>query len=187
MKVRNSYNTATAITGYKTLPCGAYICEIKKAEEILGKNGNSDSLKISFDICEGEYKDFFADKYKADDREDKKWSGIVMVWLPKDDGSEKDGWTANRFKTIMTAIEESNKGYFFDWDEKKLTGKKFGAVFVEDEYNGKVFAKLIDKGICSVEAVKKGTYYTPTIKKNSSSAPVSDDFMKIDSDEPLPF
>ena len=49
---------------YERLPAGGYVCEIKKAEErVIPKTGRV-LVTVSFDIEEGEYRDFYARLYR---------------------------------------------------------------------------------------------------------------------------
>lgn len=48
---------------------------------------------------------------------------------------DKDGNTNPYFKGFITAVEESNPGYKWNWDEKTLKGKKIGIVFRMEEYS----------------------------------------------------
>ena len=74
----------------KQLPVGGYIAKILDAEEVTYDWGSV--LLISFDIAEGDYMNFFEKDYDAQQSEDKKWRGTYRLNIPKDDGSEKDGW-----------------------------------------------------------------------------------------------
>jgi hypothetical protein len=129
-----------AFTGYKAerqtareqLPVGAYVAKILEAKEISYDWGNV--LQISFDITEGEHKDFFKADYNAQQQEDKKWRGTYRLNLPKDDGTEKDGWTKNTFNGAMWAIEQSNPGYHWDWNEAGLVNKLVGLNFREFDW-----------------------------------------------------
>ena len=96
-----------------------------------GQNGVSDRIQLMFDIEEGEQKDFFRKQYESQTSEDKKWKGTVAIYVPTDDGSEKDGWTKKSFKTIMENFEASNPGYTWNWDENSLKGKLIGGIFVD--------------------------------------------------------
>ena len=53
------------------LPAGGYIAKILNAE--VKEYTWGEVLVVSFDIAEGEYKDFFANQYKANSNEDKMW------------------------------------------------------------------------------------------------------------------
>lgn len=116
----------------KTLPAGGYVAKIMGAKEETYTWGSV--LVISFDITEGEHKDFFATDYRQNDREDKKWRGTYRLSVPKDDGSEKDGWTKRTFGGAIWAIEESNPGYHWDWNETTLKGKSVGVLFRNKEW-----------------------------------------------------
>lgn len=132
MKPFNNYDDAkkqAQSAGFGRLPAGAYVCRIMAVRYDQGQNGYSDSILLSYDIIEGEYKDYFKNQYQNSTFEDKKWKGNVRVYVPKDDGSEQDGWTKKIFASWINAVEKSNTGYSWDWDEDKLKGKALGIVF----------------------------------------------------------
>lgn len=119
------------LAGGPKLPAGAYVCKVLGVRYEAGENGNSDRIAIQFDIAEGDQKDFFKNQYEANTSEDKKWKGKTAVYIPKDDGSESDGWTKNTFAKWTKAFEDSNSGYTWDWDENKWKGLEVGIVFGE--------------------------------------------------------
>ena len=47
-----------------------------------------------------------------------------------------DGNSTPFFKGLITAIERSNPGFIWNWDENSLKGKLFGGVFGREEYMG---------------------------------------------------
>ena len=111
------------------LPEGAYVCKVLGVRYENGENGYSDRIVVQFDIAEGEHRDFFKKQYEGNTSEDKKWKGKVNIFVPSDDGSEKDAWTKKNFAGWTNAFEESNPGYSWDWDENKWKGKQIGIVF----------------------------------------------------------
>ena len=122
-------------TGPDPLPVGGYVAKIMNAE--VKEYNLGEVLVISFDIAEGEYKDFFANQYKANTNEDKKWKGNFRINVPQ----ESNQWFESQKRTFGNAIaciEESNSGYAWDWDETKLKGKTVGVLFrnFEWEVNG---------------------------------------------------
>ena len=119
------------------LPAGAYVCKIIKAETQDYSWGQR--LNVSIDIIEGEYKDFYANNYRNQQNEDKKWKGVLRLNVPNDDGSDKDEWTKRSFNNFTGVLEDANPGYKFDWDETKLKGKTVGVLFrnKEWEFNGR--------------------------------------------------
>lgn len=191
MKKWNGYEETKTLTQQERLPVGAYVLKILKAEELTYSWGNV--LLLSFDIAEGEYKDFYADNYRNQQQEDKKWKGTFRINVPKDDNSEQDAWTKTRFKTCMAAIEESNKNYSWDWDETKLKGKLVGALFnnKEYDYNGKTGFFTNCHSLISAENVRNGNFKIPkdTLLKNSNSTINSNDYEDLDDEdqEDLPF
>lgn len=188
----NDYDKTQSYSDYQQLPKGGYVLKIMGAENV-----NDQYVKISCDIAEGEYKDFYTNDYKNQQREDKKWRCNYLLCLAKDDGTEQDGWTKRNFKTVMEALEDSNHGYHFDWDEKKFKGKLIGGLFNEREYekDGNVRRATNLAKLCTVEKIRSGNYKIPADKllnnggsyNNTSAA--NDGFMNIPDgiDEELPF
>ena len=198
MRPFNNYETTQTISARAQLPVGAYICRILKAEEKVynSSKGEWHKLEISFDISEGEHKDFYANDYRAQSGEDKKWKGVLRMNIPTDDGSEADGWTKRSFKTNILAIEESNNGYHWDWNEAQLKGKTVGIVFRSEEweYNGKRGWRTAPFKMVPAADVKSGNVKIPDPKplnnkaSQTSAASAADlsDFVEVASSE-LPF
>ena len=191
MEKFKSYETAKAPTeAVERLPVGGYILKIMNAAEVPFANGGR-GLKISFDIVEGEHKNFYRENLNLQKEEDKKWKGNFMAYIPKEDGSEKDGWTANAFKGTITAIEDSNTGYHWDWNEVALKGKLVGGVFGNKEYeiNGKKGMYTDCRFFTSIEKIKSNTFKLPKDKLlNGSTKPTTTpDFEELDDDSDLPF
>ena len=162
MKKFNDYDKTQSYSDRPTLPKGGYVLKIMDAREERSANGLY--IKVSCDIAEGEYADFFMGDYRAQDREDKKWHCNFLLNEPKDDGSEQDGWTKRRFKTVVEALEESNEGYHWDWDEKKWKGLLIGGLFNIRQYrarNGDVREGTNLKQFCSVEKIRAGKFRLP--------------------------
>ena len=169
--------------GYEQLPKGYYVCKIMQIEEATDKNGHG-GLRISFDIAEGDYKDFYANKYRNDDREDKKWSYDAVYWLgvPYDDCP---GWVQDRWDTFWANVEDSNNGYVFNGDEKTVKGKIFGGIFYIDENlkNGNVYSHTKLHSSCIAQDVRDGKItWTPKDKL----APKAPDTSFIDVPEGAP-
>ena len=163
------------VQGYQDrpqLPVGGYVMRIMGAE--VKENRIGQYVQVSMDIAEGQYKDFFADDYRAQDA-NKKWHCNYLLNVPLDDGSEKDGWTKRRFKTFTEALEASNDGYHFDWDEKKFKGLMIGGLFNIREWktdDGQRGRSTNLAQVCSVEKIRTGKYKLPKdqLLKDSDSA-----------------
>jgi len=151
------------------LPAAGYVCKILGVAYDAGTDGKSDVLTIQFDICEGEHADYFRKQYEANTSEDKKWKGVKRIYIPTDDGSERDGWTKKTFAGWIAAVEESNPGYAWDWDEKKLKGKTVGIVFGETGtvIDGKEIVYTEARFGASVEKIRSNDYpLAKFLKKN---------------------
>ena len=200
MKKFNDYETTQSYSNSEKLPVGGYVLKVANVRYEEGQNGNSDRIQLMFDIAEGDQKDFFRKQYDAQTSEDKKWKGTVAIYVPTDDGSEKDGWTKKTFKTIMENFEASNPGYAWNWDENSLKDKLIGGIFV-DTYSvidGKEikYVSLAPKNIRTVDCIRNGNFKMPeAIYKNgatgnvSSSANTNNSFVNIPdgAKEEIPF
>lgn len=183
------YDSVKGYTESTQLPKGGYVLKIMNAE--VCENSNGQYIKISVDIAEGEYKDFYMKDWKAQESEDKKWRCNYLLNVPKDDGTEKDGWTKRRFKTFTNALEDSNSGYHFDWDSDKFKGKLIGGLFNirEYEYNGKKGKATNLAQVTTVEKIRSNDYSLPDDKllpQNTKTATGDEPFMQV-SEEATPF
>lgn len=194
MQQLKGFETAKVITGgVPQLPKGGYIAKILDCKE-ESKNGYS-WLAISFDISEGEYKGHFAEQYRANINENKKWRGTYNAFIP-DETSQYYEDNLNKFKTMIANIEESNPGYHWDWDETKLKGKTVGVIFGEKEFETESNGIIIlteCRGIRSVKCIKEGKFKMPALKKLNITPSVSAQsssstmFEQIEDDDDLPF
>lgn len=188
------------VQGYqdrRQLPKGGYVMRIMGAT--VEENSVGQYVKISMDVAEGEYKDFFADDYRAQDssQRERVWHCNYLLSVPSDDGSERDGWTKRRFKTFTEALEDSNDGYHFDWDEKKFKGLMIGGLFNyrEWERNGKSGKNTNLAQVCSVEKIRSGKFKLPNDQllpdssstAASSGSPSGGSFSEVVHDDDLPF
>lgn len=197
----NNWDNVQAFSDRQKLPVGAYVCDIKQA--VVQENSYGGQLCVLFDISAGEYAGYYDDDFKRNQREDKKWKGVLRLWLPKEDGSDKDEWTKSILKGFIAAVEESNRGYKWDWNEKSLAKKEIGILFRNEEweYEGKTGWATRPFRAISVDSVEDGSYTVPKnrpLKNKSvpaqmptySNYPVSgaSDFsMMEDDDAQLPF
>ena len=113
---------------FKALPIGAYECVIVGAGVYESEQSGKKSFKVAIDIASGEYKDYFKKRYESNTNEDKKWDNNAVRYLAF------EGDNVSYFKGFITCVENSNTGYKWDWDEKKLKGKKICGVFQYEEY-----------------------------------------------------
>ena len=193
-KPKNWENVQAAAERRK-LPAGGYIVKIIGAKVVAyttKMGGTVDKLEIGLDIVDGEYKGFYADDYKAQTQEDKKWKGVLRKYLPKDDGTEMDEWTKSSLKALTDAIEESNPGYHWDWDETKLKGKLAGCLFQNQQWsiNGRSGWKVQPIRFISADKIRSGKFEIPADKplKDLENADSNNSFPPAEEDDgDLPF
>jgi len=116
--------------GFLTLPpAGAYIAEIKEVRFVPQdplENRDRDVIELMMEIAEGEY----AGRYMAFYQDQKerfgdntKYKGVFRLVAPLE---HDEDWRKRTFEGNLWCVEQSNDGYTWDWDEKKLKGKKVG-------------------------------------------------------------
>ncbi|MBQ3394236.1 MAG: hypothetical protein IJG64_03685 [Oscillospiraceae bacterium] len=188
------YAQTKAYTDFQTLPKGGYVMQIKGAT--VKNNSVGQYVEIFADVAEGEYANYFTKDYESQKQgEDRKWRCRFFLNVPKDDGSEKDGWTKRHFKTFTEALEESNPGYHFDWDESRFKGLLIGGLFNIRQYeknDGSIGESTNFAQVTTVDKIRSGDFRLPKDKlfvTSGSGAISSDGFMKIPEgvDEELPF
>ena len=190
IKQFGDFATTQAVSEGVALPKGGYVCKILNAQVKDGSNGQY--VQIAYDIAEGEFQGYFRKLYDAKKDENKKWSTYFFLNIPNDDGSEADARTKKSFKTFTNALEDSNEGYHFDWDETKFKDKLIGGLFRIEEYqrqDGKVGRSTKMGWACSVAKVRSGNYKLPDDKLLKPAASTPTDFMNIPADinEEIPF
>jgi len=170
-------------TGGGRLPAGAYVCKILKVELVSPEKADfSKYINLLFDVAEGDQKDFFTNQYKANTREDKKYKGHTKIYIPKNNGDEKDEWTKKSFAKWTNSLEDSNPGYAWDWDESKWKDKLIGIVFGDTgtRINGKDIVYTEARYPVSIDQVRKGTAGEAKFKsKGDYGKDTSDSFMNV--------
>lgn len=197
MKQIANWNEVKAPAEYVELPAGGYICKIMGAEIETFKSQDGqvfEKLKVSIDIAEGDYAGYYAENYR-NQVEEKKWKGFIRYYVPTEDGSDKDEWSKRTLKGFTDAVESSNVGYTWDWDETKLKGKRIGMLFRREEweYNGKTGWKTAPFKAIDATNAATGEFKVPQDKplKNHTvanpSSEYSANFVDVGSEEDLPF
>lgn len=166
MRKISGYDKIQESGSFKKLAPGGYIVKILDVTDVPDK----EYLKVSFDVCEGNDKDFFANEYKNDTRAEKRWpnaGSFIRSYKEK---------ALPMLKGFTTAIENSNKGYTWDFDEKKLKGKIVGLVLGEEEFlnsSGKVRTRTYVAAVRSVDVIREGKFDVPELKKLSADKAAS--------------
>jgi hypothetical protein len=143
---------------FAKLKPGGYVCRITHVQD----NPDNEYLLVEYDIAQGEFKDHFKELYAAKGF----WGGrFVKSYKEK---------AQPFFKAFITAVQNSNSGFVFDNDEKKLVGKFIGLVLGEEGYignDGGPKDRLYVKEIRSVDAIKSGDFKVPEYKPYSKPIP----------------
>lgn len=195
MRAINNWENVKASADFTALPAGGYVCKIQgaKIRTFEGKNGSFERLEVAVDIVEGEYKDYFRRDFDSQNTEDKKWRGVLRLYVPSGDGSDQDNWSMAKLKRFVNDVEDSNPGYHWDWEESKLKGKLVGLTFRREEweYNGKTGWKTNPFQAYTVEDIRQNKFQLPKDKplKKAAAAPMPkfEDIVDTESDDDLPF
>lgn len=145
-------------SGNFRLPDGGYIVGVKTVQDFPDK----ECLKLEVDVCRGEHKNFFQTKYDNNKNETKYWDNAGTLWRSY---SEK---SLPFFKGFITSVKKSNKNFNWNFEESELKNKIFGVVFASKEVlgkNGKVYTNSYIASVHSVEAIEKGDFTVPELRK----------------------
>ncbi len=159
MQKPNNYSDTEAFSGGNTgLTPGGKILTITNAYETKFRSGLP-ALVLEIDIAEGSEAGYYR---AANEKFGGEWRGIYRQGT-----TDANGGCNPWFKGMITAIEESNNGFVFDFDERSLIGLSCGGVFGEEEYVAKDGSvKTITKiaQIRSVDAILSGDFKVPAKK-----------------------
>jgi hypothetical protein len=182
--MKPSYNgfEAKKSSGFITLPpAGAYVAEIQNvrfAPANKAENRSRDAIELMMEITEGEYAgrymEFFNDQ-KEKFGDTVKYKGVFRLIPPLDND---DDWRKRTFEGNIWCIQESNPGYVWDWDEKKLKGKKVG-ISVRDRFytfNGNDRSTTEIARLETLDDVKNGKVKTmkPRDQRTGESASIGE-------------
>lgn len=152
MKPIAGYDLINEAGEFKRLPAGIYGVKITNVID----NPEKEYLEVYCDITKGEYAGYF-----------KKMVDAGLQDASRSFRSYKQTALAF-FKAFISAVEKTNPGYQWDWDEKKLIGKNVIAVVGEEEYRAqdgtvKTGIKVVE--FRSLEAYQQGKIKVPEIKR----------------------
>ena len=161
---------AASFGGGAKLPPGGYVITIRKAEIKISDSGYQ-YLDLSVDIAEGEWAGFYLKDWSTQTGPNKRWKGHYRQGIPVGD-TQRDSY----FKGMISAIEESNAGYTWDWNEQSLVGKVAGCLFREEEYdfNGYHGFTANPFRMTGADKIRKGAFQIPArrmLNQGSQQAP----------------
>lgn len=156
MKIPNNWQGAKKQESFNKIVPGGYIARIMNVDE--SEDGNR--IKVSYDIAQGEFKDYYAQQYE---RWGGTWRGNSNIFV-----TTQDGDVTNAFSNFIYCVEESNRNFAWDWDERKLKGKMVGIVLREREWkapDGEVKILMdVDKWL-TVADIANGNFKVRDIRK----------------------
>lgn len=158
------YEEARIAGESEKFPVGPQPCVITKITDCPDKS----YLIVEFDIAQGELKGHFA-----------KVAATTGNWYGVSYRSYKQN-ALPFFKAFTTAVEKSNVGYHWDWDEKTLVGKYVIVNFREEEYlnGGEVKTSVKPFEFRSIQAWKDGD-----VEKNPKKLTLKDQGIADPTDE----
>ena len=191
MKALNGLEIKKSVSASDPLPAGGYVAKILNAK--VEEYSWGEKLVISFDIAEGEYKDFFRNQYNENTREDKKWKGNFRLTVPQESNQYFDS-QKRAFGNAIWAIEESNPSFRWAWDENALKGKMVGVLFRNFEWamdDGRSGWSTECCTFVSVEDVRTGNFKQPKdkpLRNKTENNAIESNFSALDDVESeLPF
>lgn len=118
---------------YTPIELGGHKCIIKKVEQYTSQISGKKSLKVEIDTDSTDKQpNYYQTQYDNNTNSDKKWPNGAVKYVSL--GQEET--QIRMLKAFITAVENSNSNFTFDWDkdESQLVGKKIGGVFGYEEY-----------------------------------------------------
>ncbi len=183
MKKFEKFTSAQVRTGssFELLPKDAYVIKILQAKEEPNNNGGGTHIKIAFDIAEGKYADFYKKQFDGNANEDKRWpyDGVHNMSCPDDNSPQ---WMIDNFGTFIAALEDSNDGYHWDWNESKWKGLVVGALFrnEQSEKDGNVYDHIRPYWFRPAQQIRDGKFGRLPKDKLVTARPTSTDaFMDV--------
>ena len=201
LKKPNGYDDIQLNEDFIAIELGGHKGVIKNTEIYTSEYSGKTSLKVYVDTAKDDKQpEYFAELYKNDERTDKKWSNSAIRYVSLGDDENQ----VKQLKSFITAIENSNPGFTYDWskeEKSQLKDKKIGLVFGLEEYTDqegktKTARKLTQfRSVDKVDNVKipkvkllDGSFVEYENYNNSNTNNSSDSAVEVVlSDDDLPF
>lgn len=166
---------------WKPITPGGHKAIIKSAEETESKTGKP-MLKVYIEFDKGDSQEgYFTNEWKNDTREDKKWPFTGTLYILTEDN---EGKCNRKFKSLVTAVQNSNKGFEVVWGEdlgKQLKNKKVGIVYGEEEqeYDGRTSMRTVWRYTCDVAKVDEQKIPDPKYLNKPATVTDANGFMDV--------
>lgn len=154
MKPIPNFDKITPPADRERLAPGGYVLKITDVEDVAKK----EYLRIVYDIAEGPEAGRYSDEWGKE-------HPFAHSYLRS---YKSEDWILARFKAFIQAIEASNTGFKWSWNESKLEGLVFGAVLALEEYEtdrGEIKTRLYVAAVMSADRIREGDFSVPSLKK----------------------
>lgn len=178
MKPIKDFDKVQASGEFERLPAGGYVIRITGAADVVDDHGNlKEYLRIVYDIAEGPE----TGRYKNETADNDYRHSFIRSYKDK---------ALGMFKAFTNALEESNPGYKWDWNEAALAGKILGVVIGYEEYeanDGSVKERQRIASCISADRVREGDFKVPELKKLKADKNAIPEGFTALTDADLPF
>ena len=133
LKKPSNYDDVQVNKEFERLELGGHKGIIKNVVEYTSTISGKTSLKVEVDTDKDDKQPgYYQKQYDENTSSDKKWSPAGTKYVPL--GSEEN--QVKMLKSFITAIENSNNGFEYNWEKDidQLKGKKVGLVAGMEEY-----------------------------------------------------
>lgn len=192
MKQFAGFKSEAPAAKYPMLPAGTYVAGIRNVK-VDGAEPDQ-QLILRLDIIEGPEAGYYTKRYEHESGNTSgnypvRYKGDFRIQIPDPNNTKRPHpeWDLRSFNNAMWAIEQSNPGYKWDWNEAGLKGKIVGINVRESTYNSNLFTKI--GRLEDANAVRAGTVKTLPPQKEKEDKPVIDaaSGMPMVATEDLPF
>ena len=131
----SNYQATRPTNRLDPVPPGAYVAGIIGAK--VETAGSGQRLILQVEIIEGPLTGYYKKLYESQSggQFSARYKGTYSVPIP--DGTPADAWKERMLNGLIYALQDSNPGYTWDWDETKLKGRKIGINVRKNIYTGR--------------------------------------------------
>lgn len=173
MKQIKDFDNVQAANGFERPEAGGYVCIIRHVED----HPDKEFIHLEVDIAEGKFKGYAAETAER--------AGFWPLRCNRFYGGKSVGY----FKAFIEAVQNTNKGYRWDWNEQSLVNKGVGIVFREEEYvarDGSIRKSIAPFEFKTAAQIRDGDFTVPAPKPVNPAAAAPSTFLDEDGGE-LPF
>lgn len=146
MKAYSGFKSEAPATSFPQLPAGAYVGVIKDVR--LEGAEPDQTLVLRLEVTEGEHANYYTRRYQNDLETSRdytpRYKGVLRLRVPNPDNpkSAHPQWDVRAFNNAVWAIEESNTGYHWDWNEAGLKGRAVGFSVRDASYKNNPYTEI---------------------------------------------